>query len=190
MARSQISICNFALVKLGAQTIISLLDDTKNAKLCNQYYEQVVDEVLRSHPWNSAIHRAGLARLADPPAFGFSYQYALPTSPYCLRVLRMENWDSQFWVEGRVLLTDEETCNIIYIKRIIDPNEFDPLLVEAIATRLAMELSYPITQSNTMKEQMAREFQEIIREARSIDAQEGTPETLETNTWLNARVGW
>ena len=187
MARSNVSICNLALIKIGASTITSLTDDMKNANLCNQYYEQVVDEVLRMHPWNCAIYRASLAQLESTPAFGYNYQYALPTDPYCLRVLRMEDIDSEFRVEGGVLLTDESTCKISYIGRIIDPNKFDPLLVEAIATLLAEYLAYPIIQSNTLKEQMAKEVEEIFRKAKSTDAQEGTPEELDTSTWLDAR---
>jgi len=187
MAISATKICNLALMKLGANRITSFDDGTKNSQLCSEFYDSTVDEVLRMHPWNCAIERAELAVLAATPEFGYDYQFTLPTSPYCLRVLTMKD-DYPFRVEGRKLLTDQDTCKITYIRRIVNPTEFDAILVKALSSRLAMELAYPVTQSKTLKEQIAEEFKIILREAKSTDAQEGTPEEFDTTTWLDARL--
>lgn len=187
MARSIISICNLALQKLGAQRIVSLEDATKNAHLCEGFYDQAVDETLRAHPWNCAIYRKELAAEEETPAFGWAYRYALPSNPYCLRVLQMQETDYEFVIEGRFLLTDEGTCKIVYVKRIVDPNEFDALLVEAIAARLATKLAYPVTQSVSLEDKMTKNFISILSEARSVDAQEGTPQVIDTSWLLDSR---
>jgi hypothetical protein len=187
MARSVISICNLALQKLGAQRIVSFEDATKNAHLCEGFYDQAVDETLRSHPWNCAICRKELAAEEEAPAFGWTYQYVLPSSPYCLRVLQMDYLDYEFVIEGRMLLTDQGTCKILYVKRVVDPNEFDALLVEAIAARLATKLAYPVTQSLSLEDKMGKNFRLILSEARSVDAQEGTPQTIDTSHLLDSR---
>ncbi len=49
---SVVDICNGALNQLGATTILSLTEDSKNARLCNSRFTQVRDAVFRSHPWN------------------------------------------------------------------------------------------------------------------------------------------
>jgi len=188
MPRSAISISNLALQKLGAKRITSFEDGTKNAHLCEGFYGQVVDEVLRMHPWNCAICRKELAAEEDTPVFGWAYQYPLPSSPYCLRVLAMQYIDYDFVIEGRMLLTDQGTCKITYIKRIVDPNEFDALIAEAIAGRLAIKLAYPVTQSLSLEDKMCKNFKLVLSEARSVDAQEGTPQTIDTSTLLNARL--
>ena len=90
---TEVSICANALRRLGDDPITSLTDDTERARLCNAFYAPARDLVLRAHPWNFAITRATLAQLSDTPAFEYSYQYALPTSPLCLRVLQMEYQD-------------------------------------------------------------------------------------------------
>ena len=90
---TEVSICSNALRKLGDDPITSLTEDTERARLCNAFYESSRDSLLRSHPWNFAITRATLAKLSSTPAYGFAYQYALPTDPYCLRVLEMEYQD-------------------------------------------------------------------------------------------------
>lgn len=188
MSRSAVSICNLALQKLGAKRIVSFEDGTKNAHLCDGFYSQAVDEVLRMHPWNCAIHRKELAADEEAPVFGWAYQYSLPSSPYCLRVLAVQYADYEFAIEGRKLVTNEGTCKIAYIKRIIDPNEFDSLLTEAIVARLTIKLAYPITQSVSLEDKMCKNFKHILSEARSADAQEGTPQKIDTSTLLNARL--
>jgi hypothetical protein len=187
MARSVISICNLALQKLGAKRIVSFGDATKTAHLCEGFYGQAVDEVLRMHPWNCAICRKELATEKEAPAFGWTYQYVLPSSPYCLRVLQMVPQDYEFVIEGRMLLTNEGTCQILYVKRVVDPNEFDALLVEAIVARLATKLAYSVTQSVSLEDKMCKNFKTVLSEARSVDAQEGTPQAIDTSYLLDSR---
>ena len=88
---SVVDLCNRALDLLGAANITSLTENSKEARLCNGNFDDVRDAVLRSHPWNIAITRRALARDTDTPAFGFSFQYSLPTDPFCLRVLSFWN---------------------------------------------------------------------------------------------------
>ena len=84
---SVVDICNEAMDLLGAATITSLTENSKEARLCNRRFETVRDAVLRAHPWNAAIARADLAQDSATPAFGFSFQYTLANDPYCLRVV-------------------------------------------------------------------------------------------------------
>ena len=93
---TEVSICSNALRRLGDDPITSLTDDSERARLCNSFYSDARDSVLRSHPFNFSITRTTLAQLSTAPTYGFAYQYALPTNPYCLRVLEMEEKDYKF----------------------------------------------------------------------------------------------
>ena len=53
---SEVDIANSALNLLGASTISTFTDDSKNARLVNQRYEPVRDRVFRSHAWN-CLHK-------------------------------------------------------------------------------------------------------------------------------------
>ena len=192
LTTTETSICNSALIKIGADRINSLTETNKRAQLCSEQYSKVRDEVLRSHPWNFAITRASLTQLSDSPVYGYDYQFALPTDPYCLRVLAMEYEDYIFKVEnfstqGRVLLTDEETAKIIYIARITDTTLFDSLFVDTLITKLASDLAYPVTNSLKVQEQMYRLYQLKLSEARSIDGQEGFIDDLVSDTFTDFR---
>ena len=195
---SVVDICNEAMDLLGAATITALTEDSKEARLSNRRFETVRDQVLRAHPWNAVIERKELAQDSAAPAFGFSYQYTLPTNPYCLRVLSFWNgnvdneiaaYDSQnmFKVEGRKVLTDETTCRIVYIARITDTEQYDSLLSSTIAHKLASEVAYAITGSNSIAQQMFQLYQARLSEARSMDAAEGMPDKIIADTFINSR---
>ena len=190
---TEVSICSNALRRLGDDPITSLTDDTERARLCNAFYADARDACLRSHPWNFAITRASLAQLSATPVYGFDYQFALPTDPFCLRVLAMEFEDYVFKVEnlstqGRVLLTDQETAKIIYIARVTDTTLFDSLFVDTLVAKLAADLAYPVTNSLKVQEQMYKLFQLKLSEARSIDGQEGFIDDLVSDTFTDFRI--
>jgi len=189
---TEVSICSNALRILGDDPITSLTDDTERARLCNALYEPSRDAVLRSHPWNFAITRATLAQLSATPTYEYAYQYSLPTDPYCLRVLSMEYQDYIFKVEylsgtGRVLLTDEGTAKILYVAKVADTAQFDSLFVDTLTAKLALELSFPVTNSATLQAQMQKLYQLKLSEARSIDGQEGFMDDLVSDTLTDFR---
>ena len=192
MAISEVDICNMGLLEVGAKPkIASLVEDSDNARLCNQFFWPVVDAVLRGHIWNCAIHRKTITPLADAPDFDFDYQYQLPANPYCLRVLQVGLSEDQpiIWrVEGRRLLTDESSAPIAYIKRITNTNEFDPLLVDAISIRLAIKFATSLTNSRTMATDLIKQYENItLPLARTIDGQESSTQTFITEDWITAR---
>ena len=175
---SEVDICNSALNMIGASTITALNDDTKAARVCNQRYTLIRNSVFRSHPWNCLISRASLTADSSAPAFDFSYQFTLPTDPYCLRVLRLQDQDTVHAIEGRKLLANESTVKLVYVGRVTDVNTYDQLLIEAISARLASDISYALVNSTTLTNQMWNLYDSKLREARFVDATEGTPDNI------------
>ena len=87
LTTTETSICNSALIKIGADRINSMTETNRRAQLCNEQYSKVRDEVLRSHPWNFAITRAEFSQLTTTPSFGYNYEYSIPSD--CLRILSL-----------------------------------------------------------------------------------------------------
>ncbi|MBT7358000.1 MAG: hypothetical protein HN812_03905 [Candidatus Marinimicrobia bacterium] len=185
---TEVSICSNALRKLGDDPITSLSDNTERARLCNAFYEPIRDSVTRAHSWNFAIRRQALSRLTSTPAFTYAYEYTLPTDPYCLRVLSMQTNDLDFKVEGRKLLTNEGEAKILYIGKITSPAEFDALFTEALTARLAAELAYSITGSNSLTSQMWEMYELKLREARGADGSEGSLDSIVADTFTGFRL--
>lgn len=192
---SVVEICNSALNSLGASNITALTENAKNARLCNQRYEPIRDAVFRTHYWNCLIKRVQLAADTTTPAYEYDYQYTLPAD--CLRVMQIGGFHDgsssmldngqTFKIEGRKVITDESTVYLTYLAKITDPQQYDTLLVETIAARLAAELAYAITQSNTLAQQLEDVYQKKLKEARFVDATEGTPYDVDASTFINSR---
>tara|TARA_R100001440_G_scaffold15482_1_gene26292 strand:+ start:38 stop:616 length:579 start_codon:yes stop_codon:yes gene_type:complete len=190
---SVVDICNSALNALGASTIISLTENSKNARLCNQRYEPVRDAVFRSHPWNCLQKRVELAKDTTAPVFEFSNAYTLPADS--LRILKSENSNlsnnEKFRIEGKKLLTNEDTIKILYVAKITDTTQYDTSLIETLSAKLAAELCYPITQSSTLMDRMFALYESKLKDARFNDATEGTADNdvrIQADDFINARL--
>jgi len=181
-------ICNMALTPLGDQRIHDIDDDSgESAVLCRLYYDIIVDEVLRSHPWNCAVWYQSLAALSsDDDDYlldmyeDYEYQYVLPTAPHCLRVLSIPSYpDEDYKIIGGYLLCNLEEVTIEYIGRITDPTKFDPLLVGAIAYRLAADLAMKITESEKTRNDMMSMYEWQLNQAKTIDGIESEAPQVE-----------
>mgnify|MGYP003140267203 FL=1 len=168
---SVVQICNSALNQLGASSITALTENSKTARLCNERYETIRDAVYRSHPWNCLVKRVELAQDSDTPAFGFTYQYTLPSD--CLRILTIKDYNADYKVEGRKLLINESSVYLIYLAIVTDVNQLDVLLRETISAALAQDIAYAITSNLQVAKLMNEKYQLKISEARHADASEG-----------------
>jgi hypothetical protein len=186
---SFVEITSNALRLLGDDPITSLTEDSERARLVNALYEEVRDEVTRAAMWNCAKDRQVLASLATTPAFGWSFYHQLPST--CLRVVDVLSGDIrvEHELEGRKLMTDESSVNLIFLKKITDPNDMDSLFVGAYTAKLAAELAEAITGSRSLAEQMWQLYERKVREARTIDSQEGTVANLDIQQLVDARAG-
>ena len=190
---SIVDICNGALNQLGATTILSLTEDSKNARLCNSRYTQVRDALFRSHQWNCLQKRIELAADSVAPAWGFSYQYTLPAD--CLRLLVILDYDSNYKVEGRKVLSNTSSMKILYVARVTDPNEYDELLRETLSAALGADIAYGVTSSSPVTQNMYTLFQNKLRDARFVDSTEGQnvspdlgmSDVLDAGTFINSR---
>lgn len=175
---SETEICNLALSHLGESPIASLEDNTAASRACAQHYELARDEVLRSHRWNFAQGRRVLSRLAEAPEFRWAHKYQLPED--CLRVLEVNDSEIGDWIsdeyviEGRELLTDADTVNLVYTKQITDVSLFDSLFVKALGYKLGVALSEIIRGTTTKTVELAEMYESLIAPlARRTDANEG-----------------
>jgi len=188
---SKVEIINKALQKIGEQFITSVLDDSEQARAANRIYDGVLREVLRVHPWNFAMARAALAADVETPVWEFENQFTFPID--LVRLIGIENLthttrESAYKVEGRRIATNfDAPLNIKYIKLEENPNEYDPLFVDAFATKLAIEMTETLTQSNTKKAALLAEFNEIFVRAKRVDGQEDPAERFEEDDWILTR---
>lgn len=190
MAVSETSIANRAVTKLGANRILSLTEDTPEARALNAVYETTRNAELRAHPWAFATERAQLSALSSTPSWGYSKEYQLPAD--CIRVLSVgEKWipydaigvsyreypigttdESFYQIEGQKILTDlAAPLKIRYTKKETDPAKFDDLFIDALACRLAYETAADIIDATTGDFQRIEVmYNRAIMEAKRVNA--------------------
>lgn len=188
MATSSVEICNSALIKIGAERITSLSDDNQRAILCNEQYAKLRDELLLSHPWHFAKTRATPAVDVTAPEYEWDYRFALPAD--CLRILSLdiEEFNGKWVEESEYILCNSDVISMLYIKQVTDTTLFPPTFSEALACKIAADISYALTQNATLQKTMYDVAKEKIADARSFDSQAtGNVVQARGNTWANSR---
>lgn len=192
---SKVSIANRALAKLGEDRILLLTDNSKAARTINQMYDDVVDAELRRHNWKFALKRSSLPALADAPAWGFAFQYPLPADFLKLVQVnefyaRTNNQQALWSVEGSAILTNlSAPLKVRYVWRVDNPGLYDPLFVEALACRIAMESCETLTQSETKFNRCADQYKAALSEALRVDSISNPPDELPAGSWVDSRGG-
>lgn len=188
---SKTDICNRALSKLG-QPRVSNVDttDIKAARVMRHNYDTIRDSLIAEYPWNFALKRTTLAKHATDPAWGFNNSYTLPSDFLSLIEIK-NNPDYRIEVDSDgdlAILTDEGApIYILYVRKVTDTGRFDPLFVEALAGRLAVEGCEELQESNTKKQILLQEHEYLIKKAFASDAIQDLPQTLQDDAWLLAR---
>jgi len=182
---SDVSICNSALLKVGAEEISSLSDDTRASNTCQALYPILRDEVMRAVPWRFALRQSIFATPSlTPPPFGYTAAYDIPSD-----VLRVWKVETGQWTEvGNQILCDKtDGINVLAIFQNVDPTSWDAQFAEALAWRLASQIALALVQSVPLKQDMDRGYEKSLALARSSNAVIGTPEKLIADLWSGAR---
>ena len=190
MQRSEIS--NLILSKLGEEDGLTDPDETgKAARSINAVWNSVRDTVLRVHLWNFATARTQMTPLSAAPSHGFSYAYALPTDFLRLDLAKLlpRNVRTDFQLEGsrRLLTNDAGPVDLVYIRRVEAEGDWDPLFVEAFASRLAWQIALKVTGDRQIKREAWQEYTVALREAKGVDGQENPAEPPLDSSWITAR---
>ena len=193
---SNISIANKALSMLGQAPIVSFTDNSTRAKDIYEIYDQCVKEVLVEHPWNFSVKRGSLAELDVDISWtddGLNVAYAYPSD--CLRVLNINdnniNWRVESVEDQICILTDAAApLGIRYIFYNNNPAHYSPKFVEALAARIAAELSFKILQSATGSQERWDMYSKyFLPNAISANSQEGSPIQPKQDLFVLAKYG-
>ncbi len=191
MATSDVSVCNLALQKLGAARIVSLTENSRNAKSVNACYESQRDNELRKYLWKFARKRAVLAASSVAPAFMYAQAFPVPSD--FLRLIKPARVGLDWHVEqhdgGLAILTnDGAPLEVRYLAIVTNPVLFDPCFVEMLACKIAWHVCEDLTQSNTKKAALLEEYGLHRAEARKTNAFELAKNPEPVDEWLTARL--
>lgn len=194
-ALSETAICNAALGKIGAKRINDYGDTTETkpeAIQCRLHYEMTRDALVRSHWWRFARARATLSQDTTDPDFEWDNQFILPNDFMRFRSIDEETGVSSRYkrhaIEGQRFLTNYSTVNLLYIKKVTDPTQFDPLFVEVLVLLLARKLVGPLAGGDPkLKLEIKDDLKGLMPQVWAIDSDE--TDTGGRSDWNLARHG-
>lgn len=195
---SPVEICNGALGNLGSNTISSLEEIngkmSANAKICSQFYDKARKRALRDYPWNFAQKRVSLAPI-EVPAFYKDYRFAYVYPTDCLRAHQVKSSDLVKYEyilaslnDTTIILTDAEQAILFYTFDLEDSNKFDDLFEQSLEFLLGSLIALKITQKQSIKESMIRNYKAALTRARVINNREINPKIESKDSWLGART--
>jgi hypothetical protein len=192
---STVEVANGALDRLGAERIVSLTENSTNARTMNAVLVPIRDRLLRQHPWNFSIKRAQLAASSTAPAHTRNNAFPLP--PTCLRLLPRDpeanNLASDWQIENHlgtpaIITNDSAPLDIRYVAQIADPNVMDALFVELWSVEMAFATCKKITGSNALKESLREDRKTILSDARRNNAYENVAQQFPDDSFITVRT--
>ena len=204
---TEVDIANRALSKLGEARIISLEDNNKPARAMKARLSLLRDAELEAYAWRFAVKRTTLAATTEVPAWGYSKVYERPVDdlrPLSVnggyvdfRAIGVQYEDSGFQrrsvpyeiIEGKIHTDLAAPLEYEYVARITNTGAFSPLLVEALACRLAVDAAEELTQSSGKRDRAAKEYEVVIKQARRVNAIYNPPRRKPSGPWFMSR-GW
>jgi len=176
---------------LGASPIVSFMDNSTEATAVNTLYGPAKSQVLRSYPWRCATATDTLAMLEDPPGNPlYEYAYAWPERAIRILGVRVSNdrlsynlvWETQ----GRTILAQQQDLLAMYVYDVEEP-DMDAHVEMALVAKLALDMCYTLTASNTREGALYQMYEQKLNEARTTDRQEASHKVFGINQLQQVR---
>lgn len=189
---------NLALAAVGAETIRTLADPTKAARIANSYLPVARNAVLRAYPWRAARRRAQLTTLPGIPDNLTDYSQAFGLPADLIAPVSLAS-GADYEIEGGVLYTDEEPTSdtdglgVVTVTNPIlsytaAPPNLSPLpddLGMAVAYNLAIMVAPHLSGQAQAIPQLVALYDEAKRRAIASDARGGSPEPADKTLWVD-----
>lgn len=213
---SKIDICNQALAVILNDPISSLDDVTsKEARLCNLFYDQCRTSLLRLFPFNFAIKKIQPSVISDVTLYDWTYAYLYPID--CLYIIAVTPYPSLNAVNPSVALagyynkprnidlssitkydinidgnyklvySNIENAYIVYVYDAQDTTKFDSLFTECLSYSLANKLAMSLAGDMDLVKMTQQLFYQLLSQAKEVNAQEGNDIVPVFDKYIRAR---
>lgn len=192
-------VVNIGLRRIGSTRISNLLNDNSNeARIARDIYDEARRDLLSQHTWNFAIKRDQLTVSATTPEFGWDYAYPLPDD--FLRVISVTQTDTDEAIvpyklefqsgDDRVILTNSNQLYLRYVFDCDDVSIYTAPFRDALSWRLARDFAAALSKSSASAELAEKMFIRTLNKAKALDGVEDWPEKMSEGDWVAARFGY
>lgn len=187
-ANSPIDICSRALILIGAEPITSFEDDTTEALIAGNMYEDIARTNLTSTRWRFATNQSILNRLTDPPTGRFNSAYQLPDHLF-VHAITVNDFAIEYNIYGDKAFCDASANDVLIADftfradEVGWPSYFSVCVEYAMAVVFATALIRDASLSSLMQSQ----YVQLLAKARSTDSQQQTTRKVTTSRFITNR---
>lgn len=199
---SIVDICNLALARLGDEATVASIDPPEGsaqADHCARFYPIARDALLQTHDWGFATTRVRLALFSGVDTWEWQYAYAEPADS--IRILAIlsatgsatddpQSFDREHTTNGVKILTNAPEAVARYTVRVVDPNRYSPLFIDALAWMLASMLAKTLVKGEAginLERGALQQFMRVMSDARVSDANQRRVKPTHTPDWIGSR---
>lgn len=183
----KIEIINRALTKLGANTIISLDENSIECEVANRTYDESLSSLLSELDWNFAIKEAVLTPAKKVSKWRKGNYFNLPAD-----VINITEVSSQgVWKqEGEYIFAEDSEFAIVYVSKCSNETLFPTYFVDALVYKLCADMCYTITNSSEKAAQFLDLYKgEFLPIARTKNARRKSSPILNDGYWVSSFFG-
>lgn len=167
MVNTAIDLCSRALLLIGANSIQSFQDGTRESNVCSSIYETIRDSLLTNRPWLFSIHQQELARLNKEPLKDWKYIYAIPNDVLRIKkVVGSKNFDVM--ADG---IYSNDPNLFVECQKTVDASEMPAYFQLALISELCAKLSLSLLGDENKFKLFSQLAQRDLVNARLVDEQ-------------------
>lgn len=186
----QLEIVNLALARLGQPSISAMSEASNEAARVSAVWDNALLATQHAFRWPFLMTRVGLALVEETPdSFPYLYEYALPSDmvqAYEI-VSGIPDVHVPFLIEGSYLYTDKEDAVLVYSFKETRCSKFSPTFCDALAWRIAGDLSLSLSGSTQYAQTAEQNYQQCLSMAKAQAANSDLPKRARISRYVKAR---
>lgn len=188
-ANSAIDICSRALILIGAEPITSFDDDTSEALISSNMYEDIARSNLTSTRWRFSTNQSVLNRLSEAPTGRWNSAYQMPSDWLLTHAVTVNDFQIEYNTYGNKIYTDASARDELVLDYTYRSNETDWPSYFSICVEYAMATVFAtaLARDQSLAALMAQQHERSLAKSRSIDSQQQTTKKLVTSRFITNR---
>ena len=195
----QLSLYNQALRLVGEGKLSALTDNRPERHALDSIWEEdPIKQMLEEAQWTFATRTLEWNYDSSVTAdYGYRYAFTKPTNYVRTVAICSDEYFNDpltnYSDENNYWFCDYET---IYIKYVSDHDQFGrdyslwpELFKNCVASKMAKELAYSLSKSQTLTARLDKENQKYIRDAKALDAMNQPTRHMPPGNWTQSRRG-
>tara|TARA_Y100000592_G_scaffold52570_1_gene83043 strand:+ start:259 stop:852 length:594 start_codon:yes stop_codon:yes gene_type:complete len=189
-SNSPIDVCSRALILIGADPITSFDDNTNEALVASNMYEDIARASLVNSRWRFSTNQVVMNRLTAAPTGRYDAAYQLPSGWLMTHTVTQNDNPIDYQIYGDKVFCDVDSTAVLVLDYTYRAEEQDwpSYFTVAVEYELATVFSVSLARDQQLATLMGQQAQFQMAKARNLDSQQQTTRKFATNRFITNRL--